>query len=164
MKRLITVFFLIALLPTYAHSYAVYVHSVNAAIYKKPTMKSKKIIKLKEGDKVNVIREKGAWFQVKTKRGKGWVYKFMVNKAPVTKTEKLYSRLRSFFYKIESVSGKSRRRPSSYTATAAARGLREKRKHFAEKYNADYESLEKIESIEISNEQALEFLRQGVKK
>lgn len=159
-------FLLIVLLPAHSYAFSAYVQSTSAAVYKSPTMRSTKITSLSKGAKLEVKKSHGAWYRIESKTQgdhTGWVYKFMVRKKPVTNSSKLYSRLQSFFYKIESISKKSRRRPSSYTSTAAARGLREKRKHFARKYNADYASLEKIEAIQISDKEALAFLWEGVK-
>ena len=163
MKYLLTLLALSILIPANADAYTAYVHSIKATVYKSPSMRSAKLTTLSKGAKLDVKKTKGAWYKVKSNDNKtGWVYKFMVKKKPVTDSGKLYSKLRSFFYKIESISKKSRRRPSSYTSTAAARGLREKRRHFAEKYNSDYDALEFIESITISDEEAMEFLWKGV--
>lgn len=161
MKHLLIIF-IIALFPAQSYAFKAYVHSINAAVYKSPSMKSKKIATLEKGEKIKVKKSKGAWYKIEsTSDGvkTGWIYKFMVRKKPITNSSKLYSKLRSFFYKIESISKKSRRRPSSYTSTAAARGLREKRQHFAEKYNSDYKALEVIESIVVTDKEAMEFLK-----
>lgn len=166
MKHLL-IFAVIIVLPVQAIAAKAYVHSINAAVYKMPSMRSAKVTTLDKGDKLEVTKSKGAWYKIESANGKettGWIYKFMVKKKPITNTSKLYASLRSFFYKIESVSKKSRRRPSSYTSTAAARGLREKRRHFAEKFNSDYDALETIESINITEEEAMTFLWEGVKK
>ncbi len=165
MKPLLIIL-IIALFPAQSYAYKAYVHSMNAAVFKTPSMRSKKIATLDKGEKLEVEKAQGAWYKVNSISGgdkTGWIYKFMVRNKPITNSSKLYSKLRSFFYKIESISKKSRRRPSSYTSTAAARGLREKRRHFAEKYKADYISLEKIEAIQISNKEAMIFLWEGVK-
>lgn len=163
MKHLLIIF-IVALFPAQSYAFKAYVHSINAAVYKTPSMKSKKIATLDKGEKLEVKKSKGAWYKIKSTTGggkTGWIYKFMVRKKPITNSSKLYSKLKSFFYKIESISKKSRRRPSSYTSTAAARGLREKRQHFAEKYNSDYKSLEVIESIVVTDEEAMDFLKKG---
>ncbi len=163
MKYLLSLLTISFLIPATANAYTAYIHSIKATVYKSPSMRSAKLTTLSKGAKLDVKKNKGAWFKVKTGNNRtGWVYKFMVKKKPVTDSGRLYSKLKSFFYKIESISKKSRRRPSSYTSTAAARGLREKRRHFAEKYNSDYEALEFIESIFISDEEAMEFLWKGV--
>ena len=159
-------FLIIVSFPVQAYSFNVYVHSANAVMYESPSMHSKKIVTLNKGLKLDVTTKKGSWYKVNSKTDgshTGWIYKFMVHEKPITNSSMLYSRLSSFFYKVESISKKSRRRPSSYSSTAAARGLREKRKHFAKKYKADYASLEKIEAIQISEEEAMFFLLEGVK-
>jgi hypothetical protein len=63
---------------------------------------------------------------------------------------------------LEELADKARRRPSAFTTTAAARGLKEKRRRFADKYQLDYDALEKMESIQISDQEASEFLMRGV--
>ena len=163
MKYFLSLLLLSILIPATANAYTAYVHSIKATVYKSPSMRSAKLTTLSKGAKLDVKKTKGAWFKVKTNNNRtGWVYKFMVKKNPISDTGRLYSRLKSFFYKIDSITKKSRRRPSSYTSTAAARGLREKRRHFAEKYNSDYDALEFIEAIVISDEEAMEFLWKGV--
>lgn len=162
MKRIIFLMIFMFTLPLAAWADSAYVHSDRADVYSKPAMNSTKTTQLAKGTKVNVIEKKGAWSQIDDGKTRGYIYSFLLNKNPVTTSEKLYSSLRSFFSKIESISSKSRRRPSSYTATAAARGFREKRAHFAEMYRSDYDSLERFESIDISDDEALKFIRKGV--
>lgn len=148
-------------LPVETFAYNAYVQSVHADVYQSPTLKSQKAMSLVKGDSVDVVKESGSFFLISYKGSKGYIYKFLVDKREVSTSEKLYSRLQSFFHKIESVSGKSRRRPSSYTATAAARGLRDKRQNFAQSYVSDYESLSRFESIVIGEDEALAFLKEG---
>ncbi|MBU1172380.1 MAG: SH3 domain-containing protein [Proteobacteria bacterium] len=162
MKRIVFLVLIAFFVPGSAWAESAYVQSVRADVYSKPAMNSTKTLTLSKGDTVTVISKKGSWSEIEHPNGKGFVYTFLLNKKPVSTREKLYSKLRSFFYNIESISNKSRRRPSSYTATAAARGFREKRKHFAEIYKSDYDSLEKFESIAISDNDALDFIQKGV--
>jgi len=161
-KKLVYSFILIILFPAISYSFDLYVHSVKAPLYRTPSISSKEIIELKEGTKIIGIEEKANWYKVRYKDKDGWVYKLMVRKTPPLETKNLYVRLRSLFRRIHVLRESSRRRPSSYTTTAAARGLRDKRQRFADKYGHDYDALEKIESIEISDTEALEFLMQGV--
>lgn len=162
MKRFIYFMILGLMLPGGAWAYTAYVHSAQADVYSRPALSSHKSTRLIKGDKVSVVNRKGSWCEIEHAAGKGYIYAFLLKKEPVQTKNRLYSRLRSFFHKIESISSKSRRRPSSYTATAAARGLRDKRQHFAELYNSDYDTLEKIEAITISEDEALAFIRKGV--
>lgn len=162
MKVLIVLLLAGLVVPTGVHAEVAYVHSSRAAVHSRPSMNSPSVGTLSKGDTVQILGEKGSWSEIEHGQGQGFIYSFLLNKQPVSSREKVYSRLRSFFSKIESISGKSRRRPSSYTATAAARGLREKREHFAALYKSDYDSLEAFESINISDEEALAFIRKGV--
>lgn len=161
-KKFLFAFILIILFPTFSHSFDLYIHSVKAPLYQKPFIGSKTIIELKKGTKIIGIEEKAQWYRVKYKNKNGWVYKLMVKKTPPLETKGLFARLKSLFHKVHMLREKSRRRPSSYTTTAAARGLRDKRKRFADKYRLNYPALEKIESIVISDNEALEFLRRGI--
>ena len=161
-KKFIIFTILIILFPTFSYSFYLYVNSFKAPIYKAPFIGSKKIIELKKGTKVTGIEEKSDWYRIRYGGKNGWVYKLMVRKTPPLETKSLFGRLKTLAHKVRVLREKSRRRPSSYTTTAAARGLRDKRKRFAEKYRLDYDALEKVESIEISNTEALEFLMKGV--
>jgi uncharacterized protein YraI len=162
MKVILLSLFLGVMTTQAAWAYTGYVQSVKADIYSQPSMKSAPLTSLAKGDAVTVVKENGSWLEVEISGKPGFVYRFLVSRNEVKPREKLYSRLRAFFSKIESISSKSRRRPSSYTATAAARGFREKREHFAEKYNSDYDTLERFEAISIPDKEALDFIAKGV--
>ena len=162
MRKFVVLAFLFILFPTLSYSFDLYVHSVKASLYQAPSIGSKKIIELKKGSKIVCIEEKTNWYKVRHKGKDGWVYKLMVRKSPPLETKGLFTRLKSLFWRVRMLRERSRRRPSSFTITAAARGLRDKRQRFADKYRLDYEAVEKMESIEISDNQALEFLMKGV--
>jgi len=161
-RKLILFAVLIILFPTFCYSFDLYVHSAKAPLYQAPSIGSKKVTNLKKGTKVIGIEEKENWYKVEYEGKDGWVYKLMVKKAPPLETKGLFARLKASFRKVAVLRAKSRRRPSSYTTTAAARGLKDKRSRFAQKYELDYDALEKMESINISDAEALEFLAQGV--
>ena len=161
-KKILFGLILVLLCPAISYSYALYVHSVKAPIYATPSMSSEKLIEIPKGTKLNGTGENPSWHEVQYEDVNGWVYKLMVKKTPPMEKKGVFSRLKSLFHKIHTIRGKSRRRPSSFTTTAAARGLREKRERFADKYQLAYTSLERLESIEISENEALEFLTTGV--
>jgi len=161
-QKLVVLTILLILFPALSYCFDLYVHSVKAPLYQTPSMGSKKIIELKKGAKVTGIEEKANWYKVRHEGKDGWVYKLMVRKEPPMETKGLFDRLKSIFRRIDVLREKSRRRPSSYTTTAAARGLRDKRQRSADKYRLDYDAVEKIESVEISDTEALEFLTKGV--
>jgi uncharacterized protein YraI len=162
MKGLIVLILAGLLFPLAAWAETAYVHSARADVHERPSMGSPTVGQLSSGDAVEILGNKGSWTEINYAGGQGFVYSFLLNARPASSKEKVYSRLRSFFSKIESISGKSRRRPSSYTATAAARGLREKREHFAALYQSDYDSLAAFEAIDIPEDEALAFIQKGV--
>lgn len=162
MKRIFLLMVMGILIPTVSFAYTAYVHSSHADVYAQPSMSAQKASQLVKGDKVEVIQQTGSWCEIEHSAGKGYIYAFLLKKEEVTAKDKIYSRLRSFFSKVDSISNKSRRRPSSYTATAAARGLRDKRSNFANQYESDYDTLEKYEAMTISEDEAYAFIRKGV--
>jgi len=161
-KKLCLAAILIMLCPALSYSFDLYVHSVKAPIYTTPAMSSEKLVEIPKGTKLIGTGENPSWYEVQYKDVHGWVYKMTVKKSPPMEKTGIFSRLKSLFHKISTLRGKSRRRPSSFTTTAAARGLREKRERFSDKYQLAYSSLERLESIEISENEALEFLAKGV--
>ena len=155
-KKTIHFFILMILLPATSYSFDLYVHSVKAPLYQAPSIGSTKLIDLKKGEKIIGIKEKTGWYEVEYKNKRGWIYKLMLRKTPPLDQKDLHDK------DIEELAHKARRRSSAFTTTAAARGLKEKRKRFADKYQFDYDSLDKMESIQISDEEANEFLMRGV--
>lgn len=155
-RKCVYAFILIILFPTISHAFDLYVHSAKAPLFQAPSIGSKKIIELKKGAKLIGIEERANWYRVEYDNKNAWVYKLMVRKAPPLDRKAVSDK------QVEELAYKARRRPSSFATTAAARGLREKRKRFSDKYALDYYALEKMESIKISDDEALEFLMRGV--
>ena len=145
--------------PAASSAYDLYIQAVKAPIYLAPDISSGKIAELEKGEKITGIMEKGYWHKVELNGKTGWIYKFMVKSEPPINRSSLYARLSSVFQKFEASSNQSRKRSSSYTATAAARGLKEKRVRFAQRYSLNYEAVEKMESIGITDDEAMEFLK-----
>jgi len=162
MRRFVVLTFLFILFPTLSYSFDLYVHSVKAPLYQAPSIGSEKVIELKKGSKIVGVEEKENWCKVRYKNKELWVYKLMVKKTPPLEAKGVFTRENLLPQQVRALKEKSRRRPSSFTTTAAARGLRDKRQRFADKYRHDYEAVEKMESTEISDNQALEFLMKGV--
>jgi hypothetical protein len=144
-------------LPEATPAYDLYVRSVNAPVYVMPDTGSGVVATVGQGTKLNGIENKGNWHLVKVNDNTGWVYRFLVGDQPLPESGD--GSLAGQYSDHES---KARRRPSSYTAAAAARGLREKRRRFAEKYNLDYEALEKIEAMDVSREEVMNFVKEGI--
>jgi len=164
MQKKAVLLFILIFIPSYSQAFDLYVNSIKATIYHDPSIGSKKITVLSKGIKIQGLKLEGYWYKVVHNGVAGWVYKFMVKKTPPIDSNNLYAKLRSSFSRGRSLGQSARKRPSAYTTTAAARGLKEKRKRFSSKYLLDYDSLEKMEAIEISPQDALGFLEEGVSK
>ena len=150
------------LLPALCFSYDLYVTSARAAVYPAPDVDSGKLFDLASGTRMSGIAQKGHWHKVEYQGRKGWVYTFLVNTTPPVKREDIYGAGGSVIREYEEFSGRARKRPSAYTAAAAARGLKEMRRRFSSRHRLDYAALEKMESRNIPNSQAMNFLAQGV--
>ncbi len=155
-----TLMFLICALvvPAVVSAYDLYVKSVKAPVYAMPDTASGLMVTYEKGTKLAGVENKGNWHMIRVKDGTGWVYRFLVGDKPPLNAEENDALINQY----KTFSSKARRRPSSYTAAAAARGLREKRKRFAEKYNLDYKTLEKVEAVQISEAELMSFIKQGI--
>ncbi len=153
---------LILFFPLTGFSYELYVHSTKAPVYQMPDSGAEKVVTLSKGARISGIKIKGYWHQVSYKGKNGWIYNFMVRNTPPVAQQEIYGRSKSLPHKYELFSKKARRRPSSYTAAAAARGLKEKRSRFSGKYHLDFDSLDKIEDIDISESDIRQFIAQGM--
>ncbi|MBA4367390.1 MAG: hypothetical protein C0403_07090 [Desulfobacterium sp.] len=133
-----------------------YIHSAKAPVYSRPNIQSEKIMELKTGMEIIILEEKGFWYQMTYNEIPGWIFKLMVRDTPPKE-----------FYEIDvnqlaELESKARKRPSAYTTTASARGLKTKRDRFASQYKNDYNALEKMESMVISREDADKFITDGM--
>ena len=156
MKMIRTLLCFLILLPSAGYSFDLYVHSTKAPLFKEPAVDSEKIAEIKKGTLLQGIGENGNWYNVKHENLSGWIFKLIVKKTkPVDKKDISKDQ-------VSELSEKARKRPSAFSTTAAARGLKDQRERPSDKYILDYESLEQIESIEISDEEAETFLKQGV--
>jgi hypothetical protein len=156
-RKILLLLFGVLFLPASLPAYDLYVRSVNAPVYVMPDTGSGVVATVGQGTKLNGIENKGNWHIVRMNDGTGWVYRFLVSDKPPLGTE-----AGSLTDQYTGHEAKARRRPSSYTAAAAARGLREKRRRFAEQYRLDYEALEKIEAMDVSREEAMNFVKEGI--
>lgn len=155
-KKATLFFIVIILLPASCYSFDLYVHSVKAPLYQEPSVGSARLMELEKGQKISGIKETPGWYEVEHKKKRGWIYKLMARRTPPLDKKDVYGK------QLEELADKARRRPSAFTTTAAARGLKEKRRRFADKYQLDYDALEKMESIQVSDQEASEFLIRGV--
>jgi uncharacterized protein YgiM (DUF1202 family) len=130
-----------------------YVQSVKAKVMSGPSFKSGLISEISRGYKLTSSGREGSWIKVRISDKEGYVSSLLVSTHPP-------------FEKTEVIKGGDaeikqgvRRRASSYTSAAAARGLaRDDRRRLSKEEKIDYESLEKVEAFTLSSEEVARFM------
>ncbi|MBT8341078.1 MAG: SH3 domain-containing protein [Desulfatitalea sp.] len=133
-----------------------YIHCQSAPVWAAPSFSAERIGALTQGHTVQVLRLKDGWAEVQGSQLQGWMLALMLS---VTPTDEASGEARN--QAIELLEQRARRRPSAFAATAAARGLRDKSTDFARDFELDFNSLETIAGWRVTDEQAMEFLKQG---
>lgn len=145
----VSVFFSTAL---YAQT-VYYVQSVKAKVMSGASFKSGVIAEVGKGHKLISSGREGSWIKVKFNDKDGYVSSLLAATHPP-------------FEKMGVIKGEDaeikqgvRRRASSYTSAAAARGLaQDDRRRLSKEEKVDYESLEKVESFQLSSDEISRFM------
>ncbi|MCP4753839.1 MAG: SH3 domain-containing protein [Proteobacteria bacterium] len=132
---------------------SMYVRSYQTFLLETPKFKADKMMKLTRGTAVEQIEKKGAWIKVEVNNQEGWLPKLVLSSRPAKRRVSLLSQ------KVD-IASKARRRASSYSSTAAARGLTSARKRASNMEMPDYEALRNIEKREIDEAEAIQFILQ----
>jgi len=130
-----------------------YVQSVKAKVMSNPSFKSTVIAEVAKGFKLTASGREGSWVKVRFSDKNGYVSSLLVSAHPP-------------FEKAGIIKGEDadikqgvRRRASSYTSAAAARGLAsDDRKRLGQEEKVDYKSLEKMEAFTLSDEEITRFM------
>lgn len=121
---------------------ALYVQSVKAKLLSGAKFSSSAVGEVKRGDKLEVIKSEGRWYQVTTGPLTGWVNKLCVGERPPMAK---ISVIKGNKFNLED---KARKRVSSFTSAGAARGLTPaERKRLSSQSLADYQSLRELEEL-----------------
>jgi uncharacterized protein YgiM (DUF1202 family) len=130
-----------------------YVQSVKAKVMSGPSFRSRIISEVSRGYKFISSGREGSWVKVRIFDKDGYVSSLLVATHPP-------------FEKTRVISGDEadikqgvRRRASSYTSAAAARGLaQDDRRRLSEEEKIDYGSLEKVEAFTLSSDEVTRFM------
>ena len=130
-----------------------YVQSVKAKVMSSPSFKSAVVTEVAKGFKLAASGREGSWVKVRISDKDGYVSSLLVSTHPP-------------FEKTGIIKGEDadikqgvRRRASSYTSAAAARGLaQDERRRLSKEEAIDYYSLEKVESFALSPEEITRFM------
>jgi hypothetical protein len=137
----------------YAAQKAYYVQSVKAKVMSSPSFKAGVIVEMHRGDKLYSSGRKGSWIKVKVAKKYGYISSMLVATHPP------FKRVRVIKGDDTKIQRGVRRRASSYTSAAAARGLtKEDRRRLSKEEKIDYDSLEKIESFQLDQDEIDRFM------
>lgn len=141
---------------TYAEQ-VLFVQSLKAKIMAEPSFKSDVLAVLAKGAQVSILSRQGRWIKVRTGETEGYLPTLILASNPPLERVGL----------IKGEGGAAiehnvRRRASTYTSAAAARGLTEDdRRRVSAEEKANYSSLQRVESFTLSDDDVLKFSRGG---
>ncbi|MCG8335122.1 MAG: SH3 domain-containing protein [Proteobacteria bacterium] len=131
-----------------------YVRSYKISLMSAPAHRSQKLLTLKRGNKVEKLSTQKNWVKVRFAKREGWVNKLALSKNEPKKRV-------SLFRKKVDITSKARKRASTFTSAAAARGLMDSGKEKLEiKEGPDFIALAKMEGVEVDVNEAIEFINE----
>ena len=159
MKRTVLVWMAVVVVLMCGAAYALepyYVQSVKAKIMTAPSFKAIALGEASKGTKLTAVAKEGSWIKVSYYGQVGYVSSILVSPYPPMARQGLIKAEES-----ELRQG-VRRRASTYTSAAAARGLaQDDRRRLSGEEKSDYVGLEKMEAITVSDGEIVRFMEGG---
>lgn len=133
-----------------------YVQSMRAKITSNPSFKARTIAVVKKGYPLTVLGRKGTWIKVKYGNKQGYVPSLLLSRRPPLNKRGLIKA------DEDALKSNIRRRASTYTSAAAARGLAaDDRRRLSAEGEIDLGSLEKMEAFTVSVDELSKFQAGG---
>lgn len=153
MGRLISTAIMFMLLLSSAQAAdSMYVNSKKVKLYQQPNYNAEVVTQLRKGDELQVIRQQEKWMQVRHAALTGWVPGYSVTTSkPAEENISFFNRIKSFF-----MSDNKRSRVSTISTAGGIRGLSEEEGESSG--NKDYEALQKMEKMIVSDEEVEKFV------
>lgn len=129
----------------------VYVQSAQAPLYASAQLGKAPIEVLARGTAMRVTSENARWYGVTVAEHKGWVVKLMVADQPPLAAQATPDAA------METLMERARVRPSTYSTTAAARGLRAGGRGLKDAVQVDYDSVTQLEMLQPDPTAVAEF-------
>lgn len=130
-----------------------FIKSNKVKVFEEPKLASAVVIELDKGQQVEIVAIKGLWYQIKTGNKVGWVSKYLLSKEEVnSKPDR--QKLRSINLKQN-----ARKRASSFSTAAAARGL--SAGQITGDIKDDIKAVKKMEETEVKEDEVKSFIREG---
>lgn len=133
-----------------------YVQSAKAKVFSEASFNSGVLVELSRGSKVAVIGKDSNWNKVIINGKTGYISAFLLGKNPPIE------KVSPSKEKLTTEGENPRSRVSHTTAVAGVRGLsQERRARLGKEEKVNYEALEKMESVKISDEELKVFIKEG---
>lgn len=136
---------------------SLFVQSLKADLLEQPKFGAAAVKQLQKGDEVALLSAEGAWYKVNAGDKSGWVSRLLVAKHPPVERASILTG------REDEAGREARRRASAVTTAGAARGLAAEQRRPEDKA-PDYAALEAVERLDISQDEALRFLREGLQQ
>ena len=134
----------------------VYVQSAKAKILNAPNFNATVIANVSKGTELLVIQRDNRWLKVKHANDSGWISKLLVNDMPP------HNKVSVLEGNQESLQQHARRRASANQSAAATRGLRDgDRQRLETSGQGNFHALEKIEAMQIDQNEVWQFHDEG---
>jgi len=159
MKQRVTfILFMLATVLVAASAWAedYYVQSVKAKVMAQTSFKAPVLGEVGKGYKFSSLGRQGSWIKVTLNGKTGYVASLLVSPHPPLDKPAVIRAHEG------DISQGVRRRASTYTSAAAARGLTsEDRKRASAEEEIDYKALEKMEAFTVSSDEVTKFMEGG---
>jgi len=133
-----------------------YVQSVKAKILSNPSFKASVVGEASRGTRLNAIGKDGSWVKVNYYGKDGYVAAILLSSSPPMAKHTMIKAGDSDFQQGV------RRRASTYTSAAAARGLAaDDRRRLSGDDKIDYDGLDRIEKFTVSEAELTKFMEGG---
>lgn len=133
----------------------VYVQGAQAPLYAAPRLGGPPVILVGQGTPLTVTGENKRWYRVRGNQKSGWVVKFMVGDNPPVASDGVPDAA------VEVLMQRARVRPSTYSTTAAARGLRAGGEGLVEAQGVDYQGVARMEGLQPTASEVTSFFNTG---
>lgn len=132
-----------------------YVQSTNATVRSGPSFGAKVVAKVSKGQMLSSTSKSGDWIQVKIDGKEGYISHLLVTThPPIDKTTVIKA-------DEQEIKPTARRRASSFTSAAAARGLTDEEKKREGVEKADYKAVDKMEAVKVTPDEVKKFKETG---
>lgn len=135
---------------------AYYVQSMKAKIMSGPSFKAAVVGTVAKGHKLEALSREKSWVKVRYNNREGYVASLLVSSHPPL------ARVTLIKADDDEIKRGVRRRASTYTSAAAARGLTaDDRRRLSAEGKVDYAALEKIEAFTVGPDEVTKFMEGG---